>query len=116
MPTKPLPGVAIYHRVFAHETFEEAATKIFELIKKAQETMPGRGRFLYLDIDGHRNPVGGFDHDMLELQAEFMVGFLMPWLKQAVMPLADLANPKRQRNDLPEMLEIKPAQKARRKQ
>ena len=66
--------VALYHVVYAHEGFTEAANALFELVKRAQEQWPGKRRRLYLDIEGHRNSDGGFDADMLELQSEFLVG------------------------------------------
>src|SRR5262245_22629465 len=60
-------AIAIYHRVYPHEGFEESAQILFKLVQRAQLQYPGKRRLLYLDIDGHRNSEGGFDADMLEL-------------------------------------------------
>jgi hypothetical protein len=106
---KPGNATAIYHVVYAHETFEQTATTLIDLVRNAQQTHPGTPRWLYLDIEGHRNAQGGFDPDMLELQKEFLMGFLMPFLTKASCPLIQLQNPKPQRNDVPEALKIVPA-------
>ena len=102
-------ATAIYHVVYAHETFEQTADTLIDLVRKAQQAHPGTPRWLYLDIEGHRNEQGGFDPDMLELQKEFLAGFLMPFLTKASCPLIQLQNPKSQRNDVPEALKILPA-------
>jgi len=68
---------------------------------------PGKPRHLYLDIEGHRNENNGFDNDMFELQQEFCIGFLLPWLTTLYIPLgAKIINPGEQREDLPEALLI----------
>jgi hypothetical protein len=65
---------------------------------------------LYLDIDGHRSNNDGYDRDMHELQAHFIMRFLMPFLAEAHLPIGlHIANPDRQRDDIPGTLEIKPA-------
>ncbi len=43
---------------------------------------------------------------MLELQKEFCLVFLMPFLTEAHLPLVSVQNPGAQRNDVPERLEI----------
>ena len=63
--------IALYHRVYRRENFEKAAKDLVELIYMAQEKAPNIPRALYVDIDGHRNKVGGYDADMQELQTEF---------------------------------------------
>lgn len=112
--TKKTKGaaIAIYHVVYAHETFEQTAETLLNLVRKAQETDPGAPRMLYLDIEGHRNDVGGFDADMLELQKEFVLGFLMPFLSKATSPLISAQNTKGQRNDVSAALAIKSANEA----
>jgi hypothetical protein len=100
--------VAIYHVVYAHEGFDDAATKIFTMVKQAQARDPGKGRALYLDIEGHRNSADGFDRDMLELQQHFLLEFLMPYLTELHAPLYQIRNPNEQQNDLPDSLEIRP--------
>jgi hypothetical protein len=101
--------VVIYHRVYSKEGFEEAAQTLFRLVRQAQKTSPGAERVLYLDIDGHRNKAGGFDHDMFELQQHFILGFLMQFLTEVKMPLAAGARRQdgsAQSEDIPEMLNI----------
>lgn len=99
-------GIAIYHLVFSHENFEMAANHLFELVKNAQEQFPNQSRILFLDIEGHRNEKGGFDHDMYKLQTEFLIGFLSPFLKQVCTPLNHTENPRLQNNDVPDELKI----------
>jgi len=61
----------IYHYVFSHETFEVAAGQLFELLQFTAKKFPGKPRYLFLDIEEHRNKNGGLDKDMLELCQEF---------------------------------------------
>jgi len=97
---------AIYHCVKAHESFETAAQQLFELVQKAQHTRPGRRRIIYLDIEGHRNASGGFDAAMVELQQEFLIGFLGEYVSELALPLAHVVNTKGQRDDVPAQLDI----------
>lgn len=83
-------AIALYHVVFENEDFDTAVYHLFELIKRTQEDSPNQQRILFLDIDGHRNEQGGFDHDMLELQMHFLTGFLMSYLSEINMPLTIL--------------------------
>ncbi|MFF4919240.1 HNH endonuclease [Kitasatospora sp. NPDC001261] len=99
-------GVAIYHDMKVYENFERAANRIFECVQSAQKTRPGAPRHLYLDIQGHRNSQGGFDHDALELMQEFIIGYLGKYLTTINMPLLHGSNTVPQRNDLPEALMI----------
>src|ERR1051326_7928284 len=94
--------IAIYHLVFANENFDTAAKHIYELITHAQKLSPGQKRILYLDIEGHRNDSSGFDHDMFKLQKNFLIGFMMPYLTEIVMPLMHINNTRLQKNDLPD--------------
>lgn len=87
-------GVAIYHFVYKEEGFEESAQMLFDLVKEAQANKPNQKSLLYLDIDGHRNEKGGFDHDMYELQKHFVLEFLMPYLSFISMPLLSTTNNK----------------------
>jgi hypothetical protein len=101
--------VAIYHRVYAREGFDEAAQALFRLVREAQRTSPGAQRVLYLDIDGHRNEAGGFDADMFELQQNFVLSFLFQFLTEVNMPLAAGVRRKSdspQSEDIPEALTI----------
>jgi hypothetical protein len=99
--------IAIYHVVYENETFEDAANVIFSLVKDAQKKAPNLKRALYLDIDGHKNNNGGFDHDMYELQKGFILGFLFKFLYEVHIPLGGFQN-KEQNNDIPDDLKIIP--------
>lgn len=104
-------AIAIYHVVYFHEDFEDAASKLFELVRGAERRTPGKRRALFLDIEGHRNDQGGYDQDMLELQRDFILGQLMPYLSEVHFPLiGHIVNPKPQRNDVPDELILKPAE------
>jgi len=100
--------IELRHSVKANETFEEAAQAIVALVYKAEIESPGASRHLHLDIEGHKNSSGGWDHDMFELQKEFLIGFLMPHLTELTMPLGRVRNPKPQDNDVPEEFQIIP--------
>lgn len=99
-------SIAIRHTVFAEENFQTAARMLYKLIYTAQQKFPNQKRVLYLDIEGHRNNAGGYDRDMLELQKEFMLDFLMPYISVAHLPLCSIKNTKLQENELFEDLAI----------
>lgn len=99
-------SIAIQHTVFAEENFQTAARMLYKLIYTAQQKFPNQKRVLYLDIEGHRNNAGGYDRDMLELQKEFMLDFLMPYISVAHLPLCSIENTKLQENELFEDLAI----------
>jgi len=99
-------SVALYHVVFEDDDFETSAQILIDLIRDSQKSNPGQARRLYLDIDGHRNSKGGFDHDMYELQVNFVTEFLSQWLSSAFTPLASIDFNHAQRNDPPENLNI----------
>jgi hypothetical protein len=101
-------GVALYHVVLPHEGFEAAARVLFQLVRRAQDVKPGARRMLFLDIEGHRQADGGFDADMRELQQEFLLDVLAPFLTEAHCPLVTLRNPHPQDDDLPDELVIEP--------
>jgi hypothetical protein len=103
-------AVAIYHVVYANEGFEESAQNLFKLIRTAQSKVPGRNRLLYLDIEGHRDGEGRFDSEMVELQKEFLLGFLKQFLSEIHSPLINLKNTTPQSNDIPERLIIQTKQ------
>lgn len=119
-------AIALYHVVYAKETFEDAAQVLFQLVRDAEKRYPGQRRILFLDIEGHRNNAGGFDRDMAELQTEFLTGFLMSFVSEAHIPLLSIGTPAptnakpnrrriqymqnpNQRNDLPDVFHITPA-------
>ncbi|WNS42284.1 hypothetical protein [Paenibacillus sp. MMS20-IR301] len=101
-------GIAIYHVVKRKEGFEKSAEILFTLVKNAQEKYPNKNRMIYLDIEGHKNKDGGFDHDLFELQKEFILGFLMQFISEVSMPLGRFKN-ENQKNDVPDGLNIMPA-------
>jgi hypothetical protein len=103
---QPADSIAIAHRVFPHEDFDHTAHILLKLLRNAQSKFPGAKRSLYLDIDGHRNSTGHFDHDMLDLQSKFMTEFLLQFLTRAVTPLAEFENPQPQNNAIPEELNL----------
>jgi len=80
-------AVLLYHVVYKHEGFVEVAQTLFELVKRAQQSAPGKRRLLYLDIEGHRNEEGGFDSDMLEIQKDFLFSFLGKYVSEIRCPL-----------------------------
>jgi hypothetical protein len=102
----PADTIPIAHRVLAHEDFNRTAQILLVLLVKAQREHPGRKRCLYLEIEGHRNSEGGFDHDMFELQSKFMGEFLIQFLTHAESPLGAFQNPNPQNNEIPESLNL----------
>jgi hypothetical protein len=102
-------AAALYHVVRPDEGFETAAGMLFELVRESERSYPGKPRTLFLDIEGHRNKEGGFDHDMFELQQNYVVGFLMPFLSEARLPLVTVKNSHPQRGDIPDELSIMPS-------
>ena len=104
-------GIAIYHNIYSYEGFEESANILIDLIKNSQKESPNNKRFLYLDIQGHRNDNEGFDADMFELQSKFILGFLMPYLTEAHLPLISVKNKNYQKNDIPHEVAIFPSER-----
>ncbi|MEV5676340.1 HNH endonuclease [Streptomyces sp. NPDC052179] len=103
---KARKGVAIYHDMKVYENFERSALRIFECVKQAEKASPGAPRFLYIDVQGHRNEAGGYDHDAFELIKDFALGYLGDYLTEISTPLMCVRNPRKQRNDLPHILQI----------
>lgn len=93
-------GIAIYHLVYQHEDFEVSAKIIYNLLVNAQKMYPGNKRYLYLDIEGHRNKKGGYDQDMLELQKDFLLEYLMKYFTEINLPLMHCKNPNAQENNI----------------
>ena len=98
--------IALYHRVFRRENFETAANDLMGLLYTAQEKQPNEPRVLYVDIDGHKNEVGGFDDDMVELQLDFGVKVLLQFVEELHFPMYAIKNPKEQKNNSPKKLVI----------
>ena len=99
-------SIAIYHAVHEDEGFNHAAQALFQLTQQAENEFPGKRRVLFLDIDGHRNSDGGFDHDMMDLQGPFLLGFLSKYLSKMTTPFGEMENTPPQQNDIPEQLMI----------
>ncbi|MFI1092894.1 HNH endonuclease [Streptomyces sp. NPDC020917] len=99
-------GIAIYHDMKVYENFERSALRIFECIKNAEKVSPGAPRYLYIDIQGHRNEAGGYDHDAFELIQDYSLGFLLDYLTEIHTPLYGVRNRSRQRNNMPDVLRI----------
>lgn len=98
--------VSLYHVVGEEDGFERAAHDLFALVQEAQERFPGWPRLLFLDIRGHLDTLGRFEDAFVELQQEFMFGFLGPFLTAVDLPLVSALNPEPQRNDLPDKIVV----------
>ncbi|MEW2167401.1 HNH endonuclease [Streptomyces sp. NPDC007084] len=96
----------MYHDMRVEEDFTKCATRLFAVLKTAARVSPGAPRHVYLDIQGHRNAVGGFDADALEIVREFLLGFLRPYLTEITTPLYRVRNPEPQREDIPDALNV----------
>jgi hypothetical protein len=108
-PTEPTTedrAVALYHVVYAHETFEEAVKALVALVQNAEDKRLEKSRRLFLDIEGHRNEHGGFDDDMRELQQGFLTTFLSRYLSEIHLPLCQLQNANPQDNVIPPELRM----------
>ncbi len=102
----PADAIAIVHRVLAGEDFNRTAQILLVLLNNAQHQHPGMKRSLYLEIDGHRDSKGDFDHDMFELQTKFMLDFLLQFLTRVEMPAGSIQNPNPQNNVIPKSLNL----------
>jgi hypothetical protein len=88
------------------ENFERSAYRLLEMVKDAQRRSPGAARTLWVEIHGHRNHLGGFDHDAFEIIAHFVPVFLSPYFTEYRTPWHLAKNTKKQRNDIPSELII----------
>lgn len=102
----PENTVHILYRVGPETTFDEAAVESFDLVQRAQQQYPGYARVFYLEIEGHTGNQFGFDGDFFEFQQEYLQGFLGPFLSAMDLPLLSIFNPRPQRDDLPDKIEI----------
>lgn len=97
--------VVIYHVVRENEGYESSAKILFQLVHNAKQTQAGKRRVIYLDIEGHRNPAGGWDADMFVLQKDFLIGYLLRFVSEISCPLMKkLRNPGEQSDDIPNFL------------
>lgn len=99
-------GIAIHHVMEADDDFDDTADMLFQLVRKAEDNHPGKPRYLYLDVQGHRNSSGGYDHDALEIIKEYTLGFLAPYLTEVHNPFGQFRAHRAQRNDLPERITV----------
>lgn len=100
-------GVALYHDMRVEEDFTKCATRLFSVLRHAAKADPGAPRYLYLDIQGHRDSDGDYDADALEIIHEFLLDFLGPYLTEISTPLYQARNPEPQREDVPDVLNIR---------
>jgi hypothetical protein len=89
-----------------YENFERCASRIFEVIHKAQQEAPNGLRVLYIDVQGHRDSNGKYDRDSLELMEDFLPRVALPYLTEIYTPLARWKNNKPQDNLVPETILI----------
>lgn len=54
----------IYHSIIEDEDFEKSADILFQLLSHSIKDSPNKKRVLLLNIEGHLNDKGRFDHDM----------------------------------------------------
>ncbi len=99
-------SVILYHAVFDNEDFAQSANHIHKLLLTAQKNEPNKRRRFYLDIDGHKNKDGGYDHDMFELQRNFLLSFLIEYFTEINLPFGKFVNKNAQNNLIPETIEI----------
>ncbi len=99
--------VALYHVVLPEDTFEQAAQAVFGWLREAQARFPGWPRVFYLDVAGHEGDASGFDTDFYEFQQDFWFSTVAPFVQAFELPLTGgLVNPDRQRDDVPDRLNI----------
>jgi len=100
-------GIALYHVMRTDEDFETTADMLFQIVKKAAREYPGKPRYLFFDIEGHRNAAGGYDADAYELYSSFIPGYLGQFLTE-IPVMGGRARRHGQREDMPDHLVISP--------
>ena len=90
-------NIVITVKIKENEDFIVAANKIYKLVYRIQEENPNKLRTLLVEIEGHRNKEGGYDGDMFELQYEFLLKTVFPYLHALHMPLISVENPEEQK-------------------
>ena len=98
--------IMLYHDMAVYENFERCAQRIFAILRDSQRKYPSAERTLLLRIQGHRNDEGGYDHDAWEIIHHFIPEFIFPYLKAAITPFGEFRNNNKQRDDIPDRLEI----------
>ncbi len=99
-------GNVFYHMIMPVDTFEVAARAIFSSVISMQKNYPNQERYIYIDIEGHKNKKGGFDHDMFELQSYFNLTVVLPYVTRIYSPLVSVQNKYPQVNHIPDEIEI----------
>ncbi|MER5894823.1 hypothetical protein [Streptomyces sp. NPDC001876] len=89
-----------------YENFERCAPRIIEVLHKAQEVSPNAPRFLYLDVQGHRNSENGYDRDAREMITNFLPAVALPYLTELHTPMYTAKNPHPQDNRVPQGMRI----------
>lgn len=113
--TKEEAEILLECHISEKETFEQAATKIYTLIYRTGKRYPTAKRNLIVRIKEHRNKEGGYDQDMFELQYEFLLKCIMPFLHILQVPLGRVQNNEEQKNLEIEKLIIFPDKKEMKK-
>lgn len=93
--------VELHFTVKKSDTFESVTSRIFDLIANAQAKCPDQDRYLFIEIEGHRNKNGGFDKGMMKLQTHFLLGLVGEYVKGIKTPSYRFTNPKEQNNSFP---------------
>ena len=106
--TEEKKGVALYHVVYESETCTDAASALFDLLRKTADKYPGQARHLVIDIDGHVDAHGHYDQGMYDLQQHFCLEYLFPYCTSVWVPVRNcrIYNPVQQRDDIPDRLDI----------
>lgn len=98
--------IALYHDMAVYENFERCAPRIFKVIHKAQQSSPDAPRYLYFDIQGHRNSLNDYDKDSWEMLKHFLLEVALPYLTELHTPMYTAKNPGKQNNLVPEELQV----------
>lgn len=98
--------IALYHDMAVYENFERCASRIFQVIHRAQQVMPNVSRVLYFDIQGHLDSDNEHDRDSLEMLGHFLPEKALPYLTELHTPMYAMKNPNRQNNRVPEGMRI----------
>jgi hypothetical protein len=101
--------VSIYQIVGPEDSFEQAASTSFSLLREAQEKYPDWPRVFYLDIEGHKGPQSGFSEEFFEFQQEFWFQTIAHFVTAFETPMVGaLINPNPQQNNVPDALRVDP--------
>lgn len=90
-------SIAIFEVMGSDEKFASSAVRLWTVIAEAADEHPAKPRHLYLEIKGHRNPVGELDAEASLLMDEFLTKVLMPYVDEAHTPRGVIRNPNGQR-------------------